>query len=83
MRTHPHAEATYRVVPLAGGTFGVEVVIPDTYPTTVSSFATEAAAEAWIARDKRRVQSESLAGRWFQKTRQGMASNPSQGSRAD
>jgi hypothetical protein len=71
MRTHPHAEATYRVVPLASGAFGVEIVIPDTYPTTVSSFATEAAAEAWIARDKKRVLSESLAGRWFQKSRQG------------
>jgi hypothetical protein len=69
MRTHPHAEATYRVVPLASGGFGVEVAIPDTYPTTVSSFATEADAEAWIARDKRRVQSESLAGKWFQKAR--------------
>lgn len=68
MKTHPHAEATYRVVRLANRTFGVEVVIPDTYPTTVSSFATEAAAEAWIAGDKRRVQSESLAGRWFRKT---------------
>jgi len=28
MRTHPHAEATSRVVARAGGTFGVEVVIP-------------------------------------------------------
>jgi hypothetical protein len=47
----------------------VEVAIPDTYPTTVSSFATEAAAEAWIAQDKSRVQSETLAGKWFQKAR--------------
>jgi hypothetical protein len=65
MRTHPHADATYRVVLLADSTFGVEVVIPDTYPTTVSSFATEAAAEGWIARDKSRIQSESLTGKWF------------------
>lgn len=69
MRTHPHAEAAYRVVPMAGGAFGVEIVIPDTYPTTVSSFATEAAAEAWVAHNKGRVQSESLAGRWFKKSR--------------
>jgi hypothetical protein len=58
MRTHPHAEATYRVVPLKDGTFGVEVVIPETYPTTVSAFATEAEAEAWIARHKSQVGSD-------------------------
>ena len=69
MRTHPHAEATYRVVAQSGGTFGVEVVIPDTYPTTVSSFATEMAAKAWISREKQRVKAESLSGRWFQKIR--------------
>jgi hypothetical protein len=69
MRTHPHAEATYRVVPLTGGAFGVEVVIPGAYPATVSSFATVAAAEAWIAQDKERVECETIAGKWFQKTR--------------
>ena len=79
MKTHPHAEATYRVVRLASGTFGVEVVIPDTFPTTVSSFATEAAAEAWIARDKRRVQSESLARRWFRKTDRILRATPRRG----
>jgi hypothetical protein len=67
MRTHPHAEATYRIVALAGGAFAVEVRIPDTHPTTVSSFATEAAAEAWIAKDQERVRSESQAGKWFKK----------------
>ena len=79
MRTHPHAEASYRVTPLASGTFGVEVAIPGTCPTTVSSFATEAAAQAWIARDKSRVQSESQTGKWFQKTRQGVRREASQG----
>jgi hypothetical protein len=39
-RTHPHAEATYTVVPLEDGTFGVQVAIPETYPTTVKPFAT-------------------------------------------
>ena len=58
-RTHPHAEATYRVIPLKDGTFGVEVVIPETYPTTVSPFATEAEAEAWIARHKRNVEADA------------------------
>jgi hypothetical protein len=69
MRTHPHAEATYRVVPLTSGGFGVEVVIPGAYPATVSSFATMAAAEGWIAQDKQRIEWETLAGRWFQKSR--------------
>jgi len=59
MRTHPYAEAVYRVVQLPGGDFGVEVKIPDSHPTTVSSFATEAAAEAWIVRNKRRVIEQS------------------------
>jgi hypothetical protein len=67
MRTHPHAEATYSVVPLAGGAFGVKVEIPDTAPTTVSSFDSEAAAEAWITRTKERIATEGAAGKWFQR----------------
>jgi len=74
MRTHPHAEATYRVVPISGGAFGVEVSIPDRAPTTVSSFADEAAAEAWITRTKERVVTEGAAGRWFQRGRGGFRS---------
>ncbi len=56
---------------MADGAFGVEIVIPDSYPTKVSRFATEEAAEAWIAQNRKRVQSEILAQKWFQKTRQG------------
>jgi hypothetical protein len=48
-RTHPHAEATYRVIPFDDGSFGVEVKIPGSYPTTVSKFASEADAAAWTA----------------------------------
>jgi hypothetical protein len=59
MRTHPYAEAVYRIVELSGGGFGIEVKIPDSNPTTVSSFETEAAAEAWIARNKKRVIEQS------------------------
>lgn len=66
-RTHPHAEASYRVVPLADGSFGVEVKIPDSYPTTVSSFTSEAEAEAWIAKHKSRVEAESAANVWFRR----------------
>lgn len=55
-KTHPCAEAVYRVVPQAGSTFGIEVIVADTHPTTVTSFASEADAEAWIANHKQRVQ---------------------------
>jgi len=67
MRTHPYAEAVYRVVPLADGGFGVEVKIPDSYPTTVSRFETEAAAETWIARNKQRVVEQSAPRSMFGK----------------
>jgi len=50
--THPHAGATYRTVPLKDGSFGVEIVIPGSYPTTMSSFSTEVKAGEWIARHK-------------------------------
>jgi hypothetical protein len=64
-QTHPHAEATYRVIALGDGAFAVEVTIPESYPAKVSTFATEADAEAWIAEHRRRVQSESEPSRWF------------------
>lgn len=59
MRTHPYAEALYEVVSLDAGGFGVKVSIPDAYPTMVSGFDTEAAAEAWVASHKSRVQAQS------------------------
>jgi len=63
--THPHAKATYRVIPTADRAFAVEVSIPETYPAKVSPFATKADAEAWITEHRRRVQSENARGRWF------------------
>jgi hypothetical protein len=59
IRTHPHADATYEVVSLADGGFGVKTSIPDIYPTTVSSFDTVGAAEAWIGEHKTRVGAQS------------------------
>ena len=59
VRTHPYAEAIYEIIPLDGGGFGVKVSVPDASPTTVSSFGTEADAEAWIASHKSRVQAQS------------------------
>jgi hypothetical protein len=64
-KTHPHAEATYRVIAFDNGSFGVEVSIPDSQPTTVSTFKTEADAEAWIAEHRRRIESQTQSGRWF------------------
>ena len=66
-KIHPHAEATYRVIPLDNGSFGVEVSIPDSHPTTVSTFKTEADAEAWIAEHRRQVQSQTGSGGWFRR----------------
>lgn len=59
-KTHPYADAAYRVVEQPDETYGVEVTVADTYPTTVTSFASVADAEAWIVDHKRRVQ-ESMA----------------------
>lgn len=64
-RIHPHAEATYRVIPFDDGSFGIEVSIPDSHPTRVSKFNTEADAEAWIVEHQRRVQSQAQSLRWF------------------
>jgi hypothetical protein len=60
---HPPADATYRVVRQCDRTFGVEVTVPDTHPTTVTSFATEADAEAWIVTHRQRVSEQRASGR--------------------
>ena len=75
-RTHPHAEAAYRVIALEDGSFGVEVSIPDSNPTTVTRFASEEAAEAWIAAHRRRVRSQSESGYWLRAQR-GRSPRPS------
>jgi hypothetical protein len=69
VRTHPHAEAIYEVVVLDAGRFGVKVSIPATNPTIVSSFETEAAAEAWIISQKARIEAQSRPGVIFRRTR--------------
>jgi hypothetical protein len=67
-KTHPHAEATYRVIPFENGSFGVEVSIPDSHPTRVSMFKTEADAEAWIAEHRRQVESQTQSGRQLRRS---------------
>jgi len=67
MKTHPHAEATYRIIPSDGGSFAVEVTIPDSHPAKVSPFASEEAAEAWITEHRQRVETQTQAGRGFRR----------------
>jgi hypothetical protein len=62
---HPHADASYRIAPQKDLTYGVEVSIPDTYPTMVTGFATEQLAEAWISEHKRQAQ----LGIWLKRRR--------------
>jgi hypothetical protein len=62
-KIHPYAEAQYRIVPRPDATFGVEVTIPDAHPTTVTSFASRADAEAWIANHKRQVDTAGSSNR--------------------
>jgi hypothetical protein len=69
VRTHPYADAIYEVILLDAGGFGVKVSIPDTNPTMVSSFDTEAAAEAWIASHKTRIQAQSQSGTVFRRSK--------------
>ena len=66
-KTHPHAEATYRVIAFDDGSFGVEVNIPGSHPTRVSMFNTAADAETWIDEHRRRVEAQAGAGRWFRR----------------
>ncbi|MBV9860204.1 MAG: hypothetical protein JO038_08905 [Alphaproteobacteria bacterium] len=54
-KTHPHAGASYRLLSVDGAV-SVEVAIPDTSPTTISGFADEASAEAWIARHRAEIE---------------------------
>jgi hypothetical protein len=67
-KTHPHAEATYRVIRIDDQSFGVEVTIPDSYPTKVNKFDTEADAEAWIGEHRRWVESQTATGGWFRRS---------------
>ena len=44
--------------------YGIEITIPDSFPTTVKSFADEAAAEAWIANYQVRLSEKSTKKTW-------------------
>ena len=65
-KKHPHSNAVYKIVAQTDTTFGVEVAIPDSLPTTVTSFTTLAEAERWITRHREGVASgASLRRRLF------------------
>ena len=55
-KTHPHADATYSIVPQKDMTYGVEVSLPGTHLTLVTGLATEQDAAAWIEKHKQRVE---------------------------
>ena len=59
-RKHPHADAVYDVFQQSDMTFAVRVSIPDVSPTTITSFASDAAARGWI--DDYKAKAERRAG---------------------
>jgi hypothetical protein len=65
MRTHPHVDASYRILEMRDGSFGVEVSIPGSHPTTVTSFKSAIAANAWITLHRQRVVFQSQTGTGF------------------
>lgn len=65
---HPHADAAYRVIQLDDGAFAVEVTIPETNPTIVSAFASEASAHEWIERHRALVQHQILTTHRFRRS---------------
>jgi hypothetical protein len=56
-------DATFRVFEKTDMTFGVEIVIAGTEPTSVMGFATETAANDWIAGYQRQKAAASVGGK--------------------
>jgi hypothetical protein len=50
----PQADANFRIYARSAEDFAVEVVIDEMQPTTVTGFASQEAAEAWIEAYKER-----------------------------
>jgi hypothetical protein len=53
-----NCEAVFRIFAQDDSSYAIEVVVPESSPTTVSSFPTEAAAEKWIVGYKARVEAD-------------------------
>jgi len=70
-RRHPYADAKYEIFRLEGEAFGVRVIVPDTFPTKVTSFQSRSAANRWIAGHRETVERQSASkkpGLSFQKS---------------
>jgi hypothetical protein len=52
--TNAHADTTYLITPMDGGSFGVEVVAPGSPLVVMVPFVTKAAANIWIVDHKDR-----------------------------
>lgn len=55
---------TFRIFIQDDKSYGIEVTIPDSFPTTVKSFASEEAAEAWIANYQVRLSEKATRKTW-------------------
>jgi len=57
-------DTTFRIFLMDDKSYGIEVTIPDSFPTTVKSFASEAAAESWIANYQTRLAEKTTRKTW-------------------
>ena len=57
------ADSTYRIVRQPDDTFAVEIKRIGALPQTAAGFETEAAAQGWIARDRRLLAGSGPYGR--------------------
>jgi hypothetical protein len=55
---------TFRIFLMDDQTYGIEVTIPDSFPTTVKSFPSEEAAESWIANYQIRLAEKTTRKTW-------------------
>ena len=58
---------TFRIFLQDDKSYGIEVTIQDSFPTTVKSFATEADAENWIANYQTRMSEKKTKKTWRQR----------------
>jgi hypothetical protein len=64
-----NADATFRVFQRIDKSFAIEVEVPDSAPTTVSSFPSEQAAELWITKFRERLENVGTGGRFNSRQR--------------
>ena len=60
---HPHADAEYRVYRLDDDRFGIEVSLPEAFPTRITSFPDRVAANRWVANHRKTVEEQSTFAR--------------------